>query len=255
MYKVTNKFMGKIPESETGLYQEFIIINATNMAIGVVDKFNNKYTIKPDKSKDPSTTIKIYVRNNVGNKSNGGLPQSISTNVCSIDLNDILSDFIYVKEIDSVICSEQNLSVCSHPVQSFSYEEALKDTIDELRTLSDLRIPTVKIVANDPSNKIKKVYCYLLDYFVEIIPTHYTTSDNGVTIIFPNDGMKTKFISFDEIEAANGLVNNPYVKCFISTNKDLILKAIEKENSSAKLYTEKEMEEAQEKFQKILKNI
>lgn len=246
-YKKVDRATASVPLSDTGFYQEYIVVNSSDSPIGMVDKFNNRHLIYPDTGFGKTGTIKVYLRTDTGNKGQNGQLKPMPTTICMIATADLLSDIVYVKEIDVVFCTEKNLQYTDHPQKSLSYEDALKNILEELKSLDSIKVPTIKIVANDPTGKIKKVYCYILDYFVEITPTHYPMSDNGVTIIFPNDGMKTKYISFEEIEKSNGIVSNNQLRCYIGLNKTVIRNAVDLDNSSKKVYTEQEFAEAQKK--------
>lgn len=231
-YKVSNNFSGPLPGSPHGFYNELLITNSTNVNIGVIDKFGNKFVVKPDNQLGRTDLVKIYTRSDLGNKMENGQYKTMPTVVCTVTLDALnTGDNIYVKEADVVVCNEPNLKYFEHPNRSLSTEDAVKVLLQDMRKRDILKVPTVKVIANDPSGKINVVYVYILNQFCEVIPTHYTSSDNGVSIIFPNDGMRITNISFPEIEAAGGYINNDYIECFIGLNKDVLRSAIDQVRS------------------------
>lgn len=253
MYKVFQRSMGAVPNTTQGLYEERVVVNCTPRTIGVVDKFGNKSIIKQD-TKEIGHDIKIYIRSGVGNKATDNRSVAVlETTVCVIDYQALLTDSIYVKEADLVICNSKDLNHVTHPNLSFSYEDNFRMMYSHMINSNHIKTPTVKIVANDPTGRIKSIYMNILDTICTIDVTHYQISDNGVTVMYPSDGFSIKFIPFDVILSSNGFVKLDKINCFIGTSIDIVRSAMDREYSDRKIYTRKEYEDLEKSLKTSFK--
>lgn len=243
MYKSFKRAMGAVPETTQGLYEERVVINCTDEVIGVVDKYGNKHTVKPDTS-ESGGDVKIYIRSGLGNKDPlKRAPVLHDSTICVIDRIKLRTESIYVKEADLVICNYKDLQHVTHPNLSFSYEDNYKRIYSDLLDSKHTRIPTVKVIANDPTGKIDYVFISILDTICKVPVTHYATSDDGVTLIFPMDSFITKFIPFEEIYKNDGFVKTSSVNCFIGLSSSAIRCAMDEEFSNRKIYTQKDRDD------------
>lgn len=255
MYKTYKRALGVVPKSSQGLYEERIVINGSDEPIGVVDKYGNKYTIKKDPS-EQGKEIKIWVRSGIGNGTHDSMvPVTHETDICVIDPRILLTEMVYVKEADVVICNVKNLPYCEHPNQSFSYEDGMKWLYSEMLEQKNIKTPTVKIIANDPSGKIPWVYISILDTICKVEASHYQTADDGVTIIFPYDHFIMKHISFKQIIESDGYVKTDKVNVFIGLSPDIVRSALNREFAEHKVYSQLEMDQAKEEWRKRAESV
>lgn len=253
-YQVQNQEIGPIPVSDHGFNEEIVIINYSGEPIGIIDKFNNKKIINPEKIRN--NTIKIFIKRDMGSRVVELHKIKISPGIiCTIKHSDILTDSLYIKEADIVLCHYKNLDVFNHPNISLSYEEAIHKLFEELSKVEEIRIPTLKIMANSNDTSINKLYVSIFGMITETEITHYLTSDNGVSFIFPSDKMKTIYISFDEIKKSKGHIKNNLFNCFISTSKEEIKKAIEEDQNIELKYSEEDILKIKETLKKEYDNL
>jgi len=239
MYTTYKQVSASVPGSPHGLYEERVIINCSDQPVGMIDKYGNKYVIQPDNNRDSGGEIKIHIRSGVGNEVTKR-SNVMDTILCVVPETNLLSDSVYVKEADVVFCHRKNLEYCQHPNKSFSYKEGLKWIYTELtnQKRNNPKTPTVKVLANDPSAKINFVYIHILDVICEIPVTHYPTVDDGVTLIFPLDGLVVKYIPFKEIIESNGHVKMPFVDCFMGLSRESIRNAMDIAYDAQRIYTQ-----------------
>lgn len=243
MYKIINRSMGAVPDTSQGLYEERVVINCSAYDVGVVDKFGRKFTVKQD-TKEVGHDIKIYIRSGLGNRASDKRSLALlETIVCVVEYQTLLTNHVYIKEADLVLCNSKDLNHVSHPNLSFSYEDNFRMMYASMIDSNSIKTPTIKVVANDPSGRIKHIYMSILDTICKIEVTNYQISDNGVTIMYPSDGFSIKFIPFDIVLNSNGFVKLDKINCFIGTSVDIVRSAMDREYSDRKVYTRKEYED------------
>lgn len=253
-YESIYQEIGPLPNTTNGYCEETIIINCTDDPIGVIDKSGNKILIQPEPGKH-NGTIKIYVKKGTGNvsfethkiKSNPG-------HIVNVNYRSIITEPVYVKEADILLCYYKNIDLYSHPNVSMSYKESVERLFEELSKIDSIKVPTLKIMANSSNNDIKNLYVFIFGVICEIEITNYNTSDNGVTFIYPNDKTKNLFIPFDEIIKSNGCIKTKYFNCFIGTNREIIKQALEKELNNSLKYTEEEILKIKEDLKKQMES-
>jgi len=250
-YETVNQEIGPLPITSCSSHSETLIINYTDDPIGVIDKYGSKKLVQPEAS-GRNNTIKIYVKSGIGNKTEMNLIKAHPGCICTINYRDIITEPMYVKEADILVCYYRNIDLFSHPNLSMSYRESVKHIFEELKKIDDVKIPTLKIMANSTDPNIDMLYVSVFNHFCSIKVTHYNTSDDGVSIIYPNDQMKMKFIPFEDIKKADGYVNTPDFQCFIALDKETLRKAIKREFASMLKYTEDDLAKMKCDLQKKL---
>ena len=101
--------IGPLPNTTVGLCQELMVVNCTDDPIGVIDKHGNKTIVQPEAGRK-NGTIKVYIKKGPGNvtpdthkiKSNPG-------HICNINYRSIITEPVYVKEADILICYYKNM--------------------------------------------------------------------------------------------------------------------------------------------------
>ena len=86
-------------------------------------------------------------------------------------INNFENISIYVDEIDSLKCTEEQVVTARHPYALVDYEESLETMADKLIEIAD-EAPSIRFLANDPTGQLDKVYVYLADKVTGVPVTH-----------------------------------------------------------------------------------
>lgn len=183
-----------LTRSYSGYYKELLIQNCTSDTIIVIDKENNKLAVEPTgNSAIGPEAVNIYVRSTVG-------PTATPTNTPlkvpgkSIRIPRALlleNESLYIKEIDMVICTQAASINAYHPATAVDYDTMCYEIRKHLAAAA-AEVPTISLLANDPSGRYNRLYTTIGDMTVSI-PVTKLAGSAYLQIIFSAEGKSSQY--------------------------------------------------------------
>lgn len=182
VYEPTQDGIGeRISPLEEGYYKEILIQNHSNSGVVVIKPTNERVVIEPQKFPvDSGAHVRIVIREHNGSRINKQHQESkIDTRVYHIPLLDLELDPPYIQELGIKLCLDTQMNTTNHPAAGYqTYRDALNRTINAICTEGDP--VTVRVFANDPEGKTKKLYWWFCDCMHVIDATK--TPDDMATV-------------------------------------------------------------------------
>ena len=206
-YEVTKMKLSSLANVGIAAYSETSIVNITNESIVIIDNQNNKTIIPPSNfSNVCENVVVIYYRKGVcATATSNGTPCVLNGFTVKLDKYRLRNSPIYVKEIDKLVCTEEQAAHATHPYANVSYSDAMHEAIDELAKVVN-EAPGFKILANDPTGSMHTLYTILDNHVVSIPVTNKSADTPTMTIVSTREG-KMYDESFDLKELLNGTTN------------------------------------------------
>lgn len=211
-YEVTKMKLSNLTNVRISAYSETSIANITSEPIVIIDNQNNQ-TIVPSSnfSNICENVIVIYSRKGVCQTiTDKGAPCVLNGFTIKIDKYRLRNEPIYVKEIDKLVCTEEQAAHAVHPYAKVVYTDAMRSAIDEMaKVISDA--PGFKILANDPTGSIHTLYTILDNQVVSIPVTNRPDDIPTMTIVSTREGkMYDEVFDIKELlEGTNNTVKFP----------------------------------------------
>lgn len=210
-YKIEQTKRRPIDNTSTGHYLEQLISNQSIHPVVVVDKDNNKVTI-PSMNFVGSEGYILITKRQTSNpryieKTN--LDRPISSLEIIIKPDEIQDGPLYVTECDVVLCLPKHINIAQHPRFAASYEDAVNKVYQEIK--DDIRLPTLRVLANDPEGKIKKLYLSIEGVIKEIMVADYTAEDGYCILLYPKTEYtesKKIVLPLNAIKNGNGVLSH-----------------------------------------------
>lgn len=195
-YETLKGKFASLTRCDTGFYRELSILNYMTINVVMVDDENNRLIIPPVHSVGAVQAPYLCIMERGGTTpSTDSVGHSVQMDgwCGKIRQSTIASHPVFVSEINVVFATEiQALSV-KHPNAQVAYQEGLESAILNLgNTIQDA--PCVRVIANDPTGSIERLYTCIGDKPSAIPVTHLRDTDVTITILYVRDGVITKDI-------------------------------------------------------------
>ena len=220
--KITGK-SSSLTSTQPGVYEERCWYNDTSNTVVVIDSTNKKLELPPRTNCGfGPKVVRFQRRSGVGpTKSENGVQVLLDYEELTIKESDLLSEPVFIRELNTVICSISMIGSVNHPYSSACYSDIFNKSVEVFETTFK-ESPGVTFVANDPQKRFSEVFTYMYDCPICIPVTNIVddTPDATLTCIFTTiDGIYKQVINIEELNEKHTLPINNEIISVVSLSK------------------------------------